>query len=360
MPKFSQQITDICRYATLAVHDSELYGKFYKKYTHLFEDLLNTITPADNPELRQSIHEIVTAIYSVHEMMLDDPEQDQIQTEKLQNYIEYLIARVQADSNYIKNWTMQSILDELFTIKRLKKSHETEEELIENSTLELESMLEEMLMLEKQKSDLLTENDIDDPEDDDNLSQEMDAVLHFPLEDRQAMSPVSSDEYKSDTTTVADDKSTNRSSPTNSFDSETSEQNNLSETLFVELAEKFHKIMANFQAQIYPDHLKNRDKKILENMNDKIARNMMDLYKHCFQKGITPEALTEFATASQSMIANSSHWKEKDMSANASPYIAQPLAKLTIGLHKLMDEMHESYHLAEDVQESSDNRNKLK
>lgn len=340
MSQFPQQIADICKNASLGVRDTEVYGKFYQKYKDSFETLLKEITH-NKPELQSFIHEIVNAVYSVHELVLDEPQQEESQIEKLQNYIEKLVKNVQNDPNYLRHWTMQSIVDDLFSDSALQRDQESTDDFIARSNQELEN-LEEQLELEKQKIQLTTEIDLDD---DDKMDKELENILHLSSVDMEAGSTT---HFKhigddiSDTTTRASSSST---------------ESNLSDSMFVYFAEKFHKIMADFQAQTYPSHLKSHDRVTLENYNDKIAENVMSLYTHSYQKGITDKTINEFEQSTQAMITHSS-WK-KNVSPNAAPYLAQPLAKLTLGLHNLLTDMRKSLDSDDEYQERSDTSPKV-
>ena len=259
--------------------------------------------------------------------MLDKPDQDQVYTERLKNYIESFIQHVQNHPGYLQQWTMQSILDALFNAQS-ETLGESVDEFIENSIAEIEAQL----VMEEQKFALLTEEDSDDPNDDDHANEEMENVFKYPFADMRI-------EKKTDTpdNTRVDTESLRRSSSNASV---SSEQSTNTAASFIELSEKFHNTMSQFQNQTLPKGIDKHGKKILETNIDQITRNMFDLYENCFQNGITQESINTFEKAFQSIISNWSYWSEKELSASSSPHIAQSLAKLTMNLYKITQEMH--------------------
>ena len=146
---------------------------------------------------------------------------------------------------------------------------------------------------------------------------------------------------------------------TQASDSEISPHSVVNDPEFIAITDKFNQIMIHFQNLSLPKNIKNQERKIIENDTKQIANNIISLYKNCFHNGVHEEEASQFEKATRSIITNWSHWKEKELSPKASPIIAQNLAKLTMSLHKLTEEIRTKYSLDTDEDTNSEHRKSM-
>lgn len=348
------QISEICQFANLATQEDR-YQTAYPQYTHAFEALLRPLVSNRDATNQEHIRELVNVVYMVYDDMLDTPEQMTLQTEKLIQYINSLVTQLQQDPNYLRHWSLQDTIDALLQTDRLESGPEIStqpiEDLIESNMKELDAIL----AMDYQKSELLTENDVDDQDPDEpfdqaELEQAM-SKLFQDLDTHAAKSHALHETTDSETASLSThvpkysfDDGDSLSTKSDDFEvssefSDTSSQATEEETAYnLEFSKQFHLLITKFQDQPIAKPLQGQDRIDLETTTDHITRNILDLYKTCFKQGVTEENLSQFEQGAQSIINNWSYWSEQDLSATSAPLIAQSFAKLTMNLLKLTED----------------------
>lgn len=179
------KIHEICEYANLAAREEDPDNAAYHQYLRAFESLLRSHIARIDDKNTAAIKEMISVIFIVYDDMLDSPDQASSQGEKLAGYIESLLANIKKDAFYLQNWSMQSCIDTLLQTKELDTdpmldSSGSLEEFVESSLQELD----ELLLVEQQKISMQHADDLINDDDDDQLSKEMEKILHLSSADR--------------------------------------------------------------------------------------------------------------------------------------------------------------------------------
>jgi hypothetical protein len=336
----SQKIQTICQHANRAVRE-ELSSDAYRQYAKAFESLLKEYVSKKDKE----IHELVSTVFMVYDDMLDEAEQEPEQTKKLYHYIQTLLDKIKKDHKYLAQWTVQSIIDALFQSQHLKheleKSDKALEEEIEASVLELE----EILNMDRQKSDLLTADDLDSTEDD-NIDLEMEKALHLTLEDRQAPSAQHSnqadkilkfvEQYSTQHNNKALDSETSSLDSSRSTEVETYSSD--FEDANLDFANNMTLLIADFQKQANSGRLNAKDRLDIEATTTAMTKKVLELQNRYFSQDFTEDNLLQFQQAMEKTIIDWSYSSAKDLSSQASPILGQAFAKLIMNLGKVIDE----------------------
>ena len=296
----STQIHDISTYADLAMREDDMASAAYQQYAHAFETLLHTKIPAIDDKKREQIHEIIKVIFLVYS------EQGSIQTERLTQYIENLLANIQANATYLQHWSMLSVIDALLPTDGLdtdsQTSSESLDELIESST----QALDEILEIDQQKAEILS---ADDYEDNDLLDQEMTKLADLSFQKMYAKKSTSDHKLKES-------------------------------AFLIEFSKKFHNILTQFQEKSNLHGIK--DEATLKTATSLVTENILELYKTCFQNGVNEGSLTEFEQASQSIISNWAYWNDADLSETNQHIASQAFTKLMVAMQKLVSDTRQN------------------
>ena len=323
----STQISEICQFANRATQEDR-YQTAYPQYIAAFEALLRPLVSNRDATNQEHIRELVKVVFMVYDDMLDAPEQITLQTDKLIQYINTLVSQLQQDPNYLRHWSLQDTIDALLQTDRLESDPEIStqpiDDLIESSINELDAIL----AMDYQKSELLTENDVDDEDPDEPLDQaELERAMSKLFQDLDTHAAKSHPLYEKTDSEVSSEFS---DTPSHATEEEIAYN--------LEFSKQFHLLITKFQDQPITKPLQGQDRIDLETTTDHITRNILDLYKTCFKQGVTEENLSQFEQGAQSIINNWSYWSEQDLSATSAPLIAQSFAKLTMNLLKLTED----------------------
>jgi hypothetical protein len=404
------KIHDICTYANLAAREEDPDNAAYHQYLRAFESLLRSHIARIDDKNTAAIKEMISVIFIVYDDMLDSPDQESSQGEKLAGYIESLLANIKKDASYLQHWSMQSCIDTLLQTKELDTdpmpaSSVSLEEFVESSLQELD----ELLLVEQQKINIQHADELINDDDDDQLSKEMEKILHLssadmypelprttqnkdnsarastdattlkpleitipedlaPNDDNDTLSeemdtnqhfiPLkmptpSHSERDSETgshTTHADEVSSENTSRPSSFSdfkdlSPTPPQPSTDDALLQPFTEKFHTLIGQFHGKTFAKNMKIQDSAAFEKTTDQIVKTLMDAYKHCFQQGLNIENVADFDKVFQSITSHWSYWSDKDLSKPNAAVMEQAVSKLNMCLLKLTHDMRQ--HLTE-------------
>lgn len=407
------KIRDICAYANLAAREKNSDNDAYHEYLRVFESLLRSHIARIDNKTTAAIKEMISVIFIVYDDMIDSPDQESSQGEKLAGYIESLLANIKKDASYLQHWSMQSCIDALLQTKELDTdpmlaSAVTLEEFVNSSLQELD----ELLLVEQQKINLQHADDlINDDDDDDQLSKEMEKIMHLSSADmypelphaiqhkdnsarafkanddaippllkidipedladstdddtlsegmdkNQHFTPLkmpspSRSERDSETgsnTTHADDaRSENISQPSSSSDFKDLSPTPTDDASLLHFTDKFHTLIGQFHGNT----LAKQNSAAFEKTTDKIAHALLDAYKHCFQQGLDMANVADFDKILHSITSHWSYWSDKDLSTPNTAVMEQAVSKLNMSLLKLTHDMRQ--HLTEESRQAFKN-----
>jgi len=354
MQSLSEKIQDICTYANQAQNEFHPDKPEYHKYTQAFSELLRSKTSHIDPEKQEIIDEIVSIVFIAYDDMTEGPK-------KLALYIKNLVTQLEADPNYLRHWSIQSVIDAFVDPQDLTSSDSYLP--LEEYVSQIGNELDEEINRYNQKSaDYIPDSGLLDDEDADedlerflnedtqalnaqpeNLSS--DSVPNSPKMIRTASQD--SDHTSTESASVNRDQASpfSEMSSNASADVSFSSENEVSAEFLAEFSIKFDAIIKKFRAKFDIEPILGTDRETLHTTTKHVINTLIESYKICFDKTVSTETLAEFDTLTQSIINHWSYANDTDLSEMSTAIATQAFAKLELSLMRLTEETRQDERL---------------
>ena len=257
MTLLSEKIQQICNCAQLAQENYLEDKSAYDNYTKAFAELLSAQISNIDPEKQKIIDEIVKTVFIAYDDMTEGQK-------KLALYIEQLVTQLQADPNYLQDWSITSVIEAF--VDHQDKTYSGYppplEEYVNNIEKELVRSLNE------------------DPQ----------ALNDQPKNTNVSQDPVSLGSEKPDPT---------------SEDASFSSENEVTPEFVTEFSKKFNDIIRIFKAGFVTQRFLDTDRQALHSTMNHVIANLNELYGIYFNKTVSTKSLDEFDISVESII---DHW----------------------------------------------------
>lgn len=298
----SETIQKICACAKLAqdkyLNDEKEKEKEYANYTKEFEKLLGSKISNIDPEKQKIINEIIRTVFMAYDDMTEGPQ-------KLALYIKELVTQLEADPNYLQDWSIQSVIDAF--VDPQDKTYSDIDPSLEKYVNDIENEMDEVIKLYNQKSAASREDHIQDSgllNDGDDA----DADLVLLNEDPQALNG------KRENTNLSHDRVSlvSETSGLTSEDASFSSENEVTTEFLAEFSKKFNEIIRRFKAGFVTQRFLATDRQALNDSMNHVIGVLENSYEICFNKTVSTKSLDDFDSLVESIINNWNYTKDKD------------------------------------------------